>query len=849
MGVSRASYQMNSPNKHRAYEWLIIALGLVVCFVSILHLNVSGIDGRFLLLTAVTVVVSTGIRLKIPGVKDPVPVSETFIFLAVLMFSLEGAILLGAAAGLCSALRSSKKALTILFNMAAMACSTFLAVSAIRLFGGLSVFTHVYSVNYFIALLILASTQYVSHSAFVALSATLRTNQPIWRTLKEGYLATSTKYLAGAFAASIMWRLIGSFGFYPVVAITTLFMFVYSTYTVYLKNLEASKLQAEQAERHVDALRESEERFRSAFHHAAGMGLVAPNGRWIQVNKSLCEMLGYSEAELLLGTFQRSTHPDDLNLILDQLDKLREGTISSLQLEQRYFHKKGHLRWMLLSVTTVNDPQRPSANLIFQMQDISERKQAEKKLVHDAFHDALTGLPNRMFFMDQLKQSVQRVNRTQGLPFAVLFLDFDRFKIINDSLGHMAGDQLLIAIAKRLRASVRPGDTVARLGGDEFTILLDSLKNPDDAIDMARRLLSNLSEQFRLPGREVFITASIGLALSTAGYEHAEEVLRDADTAMYRAKSLGRARYEVFDKGMHATATDLSQIETDLWRALERDELTLDYQPIVSLRTGRIAGFEALLRWLHPSRGMVSPLEFISVAEETGLIIPIGQWVLNKACRQTREWQKQHPQTPPLQVSVNLSPKQFMQRDLIDQISLALDSGGLSPASLKVEITEGMVMQNVESTMQMLGQLQALGVTISLDDFGTGYSSLSYLHRFPISTLKIDQSFVSSMTNNQESLEIVRTILGLARNLKMEVIAEGVETLEQAMELKAMNCEYGQGYYFSRALNAQGALGLLSSDLSNEMPGPVITEDDPFALPPIDSVLAPHSVNIGRLII
>jgi diguanylate cyclase (GGDEF)-like protein/PAS domain S-box-containing protein len=598
-----------------------------------------------------------------------------------------------------------------------------------------------------------------------------------------------------------------------------------------LKNIEASKLQAEQAERHIDALRESEQRFRSAFDHASGMGLVAPNGRWIQVNKSLCDMLGFSEAELLLGTFQRITHPDDLNLILEQLNKLREGTISSLQVEQRYFHKTGQVRWVLLSVATINDNQNQSANLIFQMQDISDRKQAEKKLVHDAFHDALTGLPNRMFFMDQLKQSVQRVKRTQQLPFAVLFLDFDRFKIINDSLGHMVGDQLLIAIANRLRASVRPGDTVARLGGDEFTILLDSLKRPDDAIDLARRLLSSLSEHFKLPGREVFITASIGVALSTCGYEHAEDVLRDADTAMYRAKSLGRARYEIFDKGMHAHATDSMQIETDLWRALERDELTLDYQPIVSLRTGRIAGFEALLRWLHPSRGIVSPLEFISVAEETGLIIPMGQWVLNQACRQTREWQKRYPQKPPLQVSVNLSPKQFMQRDLIDQISLALDSGGLSPASLKVEITEGMVMQNVESTMQMLGQLQALGVAISLDDFGTGYSSLSYLHRFPISTLKIDQSFVSSMSNNQESLEIVRTILGLARNLKMEVIAEGVETLEQAVELRAMNCEYGQGYYFSKALNANSAVRFLSSDSTNKIHPPIATSNGMFAPP------------------
>src|SRR3984893_17480709 len=615
------------------------------------------------------------------------------------------------------------------------------------------------------------------------------------------------------------------FGFYAVVAVTPIVIIACYTCAVYLKNIEASQLEAEQAGRQIDALRESEQRFRSAFDHAAGMGLVAPDGRWIQVNKSLCDMLGFSEAELLLGTFQRITHPEDLSLFLEQLNKLREGAISSLQLEQRFFHKSGQIRWVLLSVATIKDTQSHAANLIFQMQDIGDRKQAEKKLVHDAFHDALTGLPNRMFFMDQLKQSVQRVKRQQQPPFAVLFLDVDRFKIINDSLGHMVGDQLLIAIANKLRANVRPGDTVARLGGDEFTILLDSLKSPDDAIDMARRLLSNLSEHFKLPDREVLITASIGIALSTNGYEHAEEVLRDADTAMYQAKSLGRARYEVFDQGMHAKAPDLVEIETDLWRALERDELTLDYQPIVSLRTGGVAGVEALLRWMHPSRGMVSPLEFISVAEETGLIIPIGQWVLNQACRQTREWQKRYPQKPSLQISVNLSPKQFMQRDLIDQISLALDSGGLSPGSLKVEITEGMVMQNVESTMQMLGQLQALGIAISLDDFGTGYSSLSYLHRFPISTLKIDQSFVSSMSNNQESLEIVRTILGLARNLKMEVIAEGVETLEQAVELRAMNCDYGQGFYFSKALNANSAVRFLSSDSINKISAPITTSN------------------------
>jgi diguanylate cyclase (GGDEF)-like protein len=455
------------------------------------------------------------------------------------------------------------------------------------------------------------------------------------------------------------------------------------------------------------------------------------------------------------------------------------------------------------------------------MQDITDRKRAEEKLVHDAFHDALTGLPNRVLFMDHLTQSVQRAKRRKHCPFAVLFLDFDRFKLINDSLGHMVGDQLLIAIAGRLKAIVRPGDIVARLGGDEFTILLEDLNTPDEAIFVAKRLLSNLAEPFRLPAREVFITASVGVALSTAGYERADDVLRDADTAMYQAKSLGKARYEVFDKTMHANASELLQIETDLWRALERKELTLDYQPIVSLHTGRIAGFEALLRWLHPRRGKVSPLEFISVAEETGLIVPIGQWVLNQACRQTREWQELYPQEPPLHVSVNLSAKQFMQPDLIEQVSLALESSGLNPASLKVELTESMVMQNVELATQMLKQLHALGVEISLDDFGTGYSSLSQLHRFPISTLKVDRSFVSSMTANQEHLEIIRTIMALARNLEMEVIAEGVETQEQAAVLRAMDCEYGQGYYFSRALNAKRAATLLSADSVREIPPPL----------------------------
>lgn len=811
---------MNTPTRVRIYQWSIIALGLLICLVSISRLHVSEIDLRFLLLTAITIIVGARITIQIPRVKGLVSVSDTFVFLAILLFSREAAILLAAAEGLCSSVRFSKKATTILFNMCVMACSTFLAASALQFFWGPSVFREGYSADYIIALSILACTQYASNSGIVALAAALKTDQPFWRTWKEDFLWTSITYFAGAFAAGIVSKLIGAFGFFAFLATTPIIAVVYFTYTTYLKNIEASQSQAEQAERHVDALRESEERFRSAFDHAAGMALVAPDGRWIQVNRSLCEMLGYSEEELLAGNFQPIIHPDDLNLMLEQLKKLHAGAISSLQLEQRYLHKNRQPRWVLLSVTTVNDAQKRSANLIFQMQDITDRKQAEEKLVHDAFHDALTGLPNRVLFMDHLKQSVQRAKRKNHFPFGVLFLDFDRFKLVNDSLGHMVGDQLLIAIASRLETSVRPGDTVARLGGDEFTILLEDLNSSEEAALVAKRILRNLAEPFALSAHEIFITASIGIALSTDGYQQPEDILRDADTAMYRAKSMGKARYEVFDKAMHDNAMNLLQIETDLWRAIERKELTLDYQPIVSLRTEKIAGFEALLRWQHPSRGIVSPLDFISVAEETGLIMPIGEWVLDQGCRQIRDWQKLYPQDPPLYISVNLSAKQFMQPDLIDQVSLALDRAGLNPTSLKVEITESMVMQNVESVTTMLGQLRALGVEISMDDFGTGYSSLSYLHRFPISTLKVDRSFVSSMTDNQENLEIVRTIVGLARSLKMDVVAEGVETRAQAAELREMNCEYGQGHYFSRALNAEGAVRLLSVDSVNEIPPP-----------------------------
>lgn len=450
------------------------------------------------------------------------------------------------------------------------------------------------------------------------------------------------------------------------------------------------------------------------------------------------------------------------------------------------------------------------SNLLLK-QEISDRQRAEEQLTHSAFHDALTGLPNRALFMDRLGHVVECAKRREDYLFAVLFLDLDRFKIVNDSLGHMAGDQLLIAIASRIKACLRSADTLARLGGDEFTILLEDIKDVSDAKHVANRIQEELMLPFNLSGNEVFTTASIGIALSTTSYERPEQLLRDADTAMYRAKAHGKARHEVFDIAMHACAIALLHLENDLRRAIERQEFQIHYQPIISLLSDRINGFEALVRWQHPERGLLSPADFIPMTEETGLVIPIGSWVLREACRQMKVWQEQFPANPPLTISVNLSGKQFSQPGLSEQIKQILQDTRLDPYSLKLEITESVIVENAESATIMLSQLRTMGIQLYMDDFGTGYSSLSYLHRFPMDTLKIDRSFTSRIGVDNENWEIVQTIITLAHNLGMNVIAEGVETAAQVALLRELKCEYGQGYFFSKPVDGAQAGALIAA--------------------------------------
>jgi len=560
------------------------------------------------------------------------------------------------------------------------------------------------------------------------------------------------------------------------------------------------------------ALGESEERYALAAK-AANDGLWDWNLKTDQIYFSprWKSMLGYEEGEIgnQPDEWFKRIHPEDLDRVKRAVADHLEGQSPNYQTEHRMMHRNGNFRWILSRGLAIRDEAGTNARMAGSQTDITGGKVS----------DPLTGLPNRLLFLERLEWAIKKSKRDKDYLFAVFFLDLDRFKLINDSLGHGIGDQFLVCIAQKLDSCLRSTDAVARfeqedvlarLGGDEFTILLDGIKHVRDATRVAERLQKQLSLPLTVGGHEVFTSASIGIAVSATGYEHAEEILRDADTAMYRAKMLGKSRFELFDPTMREHAVARMTLETDLRKALERNEFLLYYQPIVSLDSGALIGFEALARWQHPERGLVPPSEFISVAEETGMILAIGNWVLTEACCQIKAWQSEFPQNPPLMVSVNLSGKQFTQLDFIKGVSQTLRESGLDGHCLKLEITESLLMENVEVITAMLMQIKALGVRLGIDDFGTGYSSLSYLHRFPFDTLKVDRSFVSLVGPQGQNSEIVKTIVTLAHNLNFDVIAEGVETAEQVFQLRAFGCELGQGYFFSQPISAAKASDLLA---------------------------------------
>ena len=552
------------------------------------------------------------------------------------------------------------------------------------------------------------------------------------------------------------------------------------------------------------ALRESEQRYALAVA-GANDGIWDWNMRDSEVYFSprWKAILGYGEQEVadrIDEWFDRVDQRDRVNF--DEAMSLHlEGRSSLFEAEYRITAKGGEVRWVLSRGVAVRDEAGAPWRMAGSMTDITRRKQTEARLLHEAMHDALTGLPNRILFMDRLELALRRFRRDPSKMFAVLFFDLDRFKHVNDSLGHQVGDELLSQVAGRLLGCLRPGDTLARLGGDEFAIVLNDIAGPTDAIFVVERLQEALAQEFEIESHAIYTSASIGIAVSSEVYRTPDEMLRDADIAMYRAKNSGHATYAVFDTYMHDQAMFQHRMETDLRRALDKGEFDIYYQPIVAVETQRVIGFEALLRWHHPSRGLVMPDEFINIVEETSLVVPIGWWVIERACNQLAKWQRLFPVSPPLAMSINVSGKLFLTDDMAKRLAALLEDCGVPPQSVRLEITERVVMDHGDLVLSTLSDLRDLGVELHVDDFGTGYSSLTYLQRFRYDTLKIDRSFVSTMSEKVDSSAIVEAIISLGATLGMKVVAEGVETPEQFKRLRAMNCPAAQGFWFSRPLH------------------------------------------------
>jgi diguanylate cyclase (GGDEF)-like protein/PAS domain S-box-containing protein len=571
---------------------------------------------------------------------------------------------------------------------------------------------------------------------------------------------------------------------------------------------------AERAERRraEAALRESEERYALAVRGAHD-GLWDWDLRTNQVYFSprWKAMLSYQEDEIAHhpDEWLNRVHPEDIHRVRRELDLHLAGAIPHFETEYRMRNKEGDCCWMLSRGLAVRDAAGRAYRLAGSQTDITRRRQAEEQLRQHALYDRLTGLPNRALFLDRLRRTMEFKQRDPDYSFATLFLDLDRFRLINDSFRHSIGDKLLIIIAHRLKSCLRPGDSVARLGGDEFAILLEEIQDSSVATQMADRIQAELRLPFKLGGQEAFITASIGITLGTADYERPEDLLRDAETAMYRAKAQGKACAEVFDLAMHGHLVGRLQLEFDLRKAIAGQELQVYYQPIVSLAGGQMTGVEALLRWPHPERGFIPPAEFIPLAEETGLIAAINAWVLQTACAHHQAWQRAG--FPPLRLAVNFSAYQFERQNPLALITEALTRTKVSAETLELEITETKMMKDIAGNAAALQELQATGVRISIDDFGTGYSSLAYLKRLPIHTLKIDRSFVEGITEQADDAAITSAIIAMAHSLKLKVIAEGVETERQVAFLRERGCDEAQGYFFSRPVPAEAVPALWSN--------------------------------------
>jgi diguanylate cyclase (GGDEF)-like protein/PAS domain S-box-containing protein len=788
------------------FHYLIGFAGIALFIYSINDLQITSLDSNFLIVAAIAIGFGSKICLNIESLKTSISVVDVFVFLILLLFGSAAAVAVISVEAYITSFKYTKKFDVRLFNSGNLTISMFVSVKVSQLlFGDTPDLKTGITFPLVLTLLSVVLTYYFVNSALVSISNAFRMNRSAYSVWKEYYIWTVFGFLACGSVALIAANAIQTSGMFSFILILPIIGIIYFSYYSQQGKLQAITEKVEQSEKFLSEITESEERFRSAFINAPiGMALISTDGNWLQTNQSLCDIFGFESEEFTARKFGDFLHHQDLVNFNSNVGLLLQGKISSYQAEIRYINKAGDEIWTQTSVSPANDNDSP--RLICQIQDITARQKAEAKLKHDAFYDSLTDLANRTMMMKKLDLAISKANRNKDCRFVALFIDLDRFKLVNDSNGHDVGDKLLIAFSERLRKCLPNDSELSRLGGDEFFVLIENNKFDLSQIeDLAIEIQSQISADFRILFREISITASIGIVYCEDIHKTAEDILRDAGTALHLAKNQGRAKHIIFDEKMREKAAGRMQLERDLQKAVERNELFLVYQPILSLDNKSLDGFEALVRWNNPTRGLIPPTEFIPLAEESGLISQIGQFVLDESCRQLKVWQDEFSMELPITISVNVSAKQLLQKNLFANVIDTLETHKIKSRQIKLEITESVVVENTEMVISILRQFHSIGIKLSMDDFGTGYSSLSYLHQLPISTLKIDRSFISKITDKADTAEIIKTILLLAKNLNLNVVAEGIETPIQLEVLKTLHCDLGQGYYFAKPLSVTDA--------------------------------------------
>ncbi len=820
--------------KATVYWWTVVLLGALTLATALHHVATLALGVWLQIAVGTVIAMLAGVfPVRIPQSKNSFAAGEIFIFLLLLIHGPAAATVAATGEAAIGSWRTSKR-------LSSRIVSPMMA--ALAMFGVGSVAQRVLdSVAgsaglLIVTMMVFALGYFVANTLLVTAVPRLKRNERLqWSDLFGIFGWIGIAFAGSAAVAVLLYLTYLQSGIGVLMAMVPLLATMLAALHYFFRQQEAGEVarvagaeaaerEREQAQRHVRELEASERRFHSAFTHASiGMALLTFEGHILQANPALRLLLGQPDDALVHQRFQDHVLDEDRGRLDEQLDNVRRDDFEVFALEMRCRHREGEPVWVSTHCSFFSEPGASAPCLILQVQDITARRNAEAGLHHIAFHDSLTGLPNRRRFHEYLTEAVARAQANPKDAFAVMFLDFDRFKLINDSLGHSAGDEFLVQVSKRIKESLRPHDIVARLGGDEFAVLAQHLEHERSAVTLADRILSAMRLPFHVAQTELMTSASIGITFSALGYANSEDVLRDADTAMYKAKARGKARYELFDASLHTEVANRLRLEGELRRAIDEGQLSVAYQPLVDLNNGHISGFEALVRWAHPQDGSISPGAFLPIAEEAGLMLRLTDFVLHCACRQLRQWQQLDPELAQLTMNVNISGNDIAHAALVARVTRAIVEAGLQPQHLCLELTENILMTRLEGALPMLRELRRLGVTLAIDDFGTGYSSLSHLSTLPIDTLKIDRSFVAALEVGSNEAAVVRSIVLLGSALGKSVVAEGIETEAQLEQLREMGCAGGQGYLLARPMSPQDAGSMLErQQLTRIAEGPAV---------------------------